>query len=115
MIKNTLPDKSGNLESPKIATVRKLSTNVSIVGEELLRAFYRLFYLQVVSEKTLGSQGFTSNLRHILYENNRSYNFYRSSYKFAFILFLSFLKNQKQESGFQQVGGLVTRKPCRIQ
>ena len=31
------------------------------------------------------------------------------SYKFAFILFLSFLKNEKQESGFQQVGGLVTR------
>ena len=26
-----------------------------------------------------------------------------------FILFLSFLRNQKQESDFQQVGGLVTR------
>ena len=29
--------------------------------------------------------------------------------KFAFILFLSFLENQKQESDFQQVDGLVTR------
>ena len=29
-------------------------------------------------------------------------------FKFAFILFLSFPANQKQESGFQQVGGLVT-------
>ena len=34
---------------------------------------------------------------------------YRFIYKFAFILFLFFLTNQKQESGFQQVGGLVTR------
>ena len=44
-----------------------------------------------------------------LHENNRNYNSYRFSYKFAFILFLSFLTNQKQESGFQQVGGLVPR------
>ena len=36
-------------------------------------------------------------------------NSYRCSYKFAFILFLSFLTNEKQESGFQQVGGLVKR------
>ena len=28
---------------------------------------------------------------------------------FAFILLLSILTNQKQESDFQQVGGLVTR------
>ena len=35
-----------------------------------------------------------------LYENNRNYNFYRFSYKFALILFLFFLTNQKQESGF---------------
>ena len=44
-----------------------------------------------------------------LHENNRNYNSYRFSYKFAFILFLSFLTNQKQESGFQQVCGLVKR------
>ena len=62
-------------------------------------------------------------------ENDRTYNSYRFSYKFPFILFLSFLTNQKQESYFQQVGGLVTRnisifvyselrstsKPCQIQ
>ena len=34
---------------------------------------------------------------------------YRFSYKFASILFLPFLTNQKQESGFQEVAGLVTR------
>ena len=44
-----------------------------------------------------------------LHENNCTYNSYRFSYKFAFILFSPFLTNQKQESGFQQVGGLVTR------
>ena len=44
-----------------------------------------------------------------LHENNRNYNSYRFSYKFTFILSLSFLPNQKQEPGFQQVGGLVTR------
>ena len=45
----------------------------------------------------------------LLHENNRNYNSYRFSYKFTFILFLSFLTNQKQESGFQQVDSLVTR------
>ena len=44
-----------------------------------------------------------------LHENNRNYNSYRFSDKFAFILFLSFLANQKQKSGFKQVGGVVAR------
>ena len=43
------------------------------------------------------------------YENYRNYNFYRFSYKLAFILLLSFLTLQKQESGFEQIGGAVTR------
>ena len=42
------------------------------------------------------------------HENNRNYNSYIFSYKFAFVLFFSVLTNQKQESGFQEVGGLVT-------
>ena len=41
-----------------------------------------------------------------LHENNRNYKF---SYKFTFIPFLSFYRNRKQDSNFQQVGGLVTR------
>ena len=44
-----------------------------------------------------------------LHESNRKYNFYRFSYKFAFIFFLYFLINQKEEPGFQQAGSLVTR------
>ena len=42
-------------------------------------------------------------------ENNRSYNSNKFIYKFAFIPFLSFPRNEKHESDFQQVGGLVTR------
>ena len=44
-----------------------------------------------------------------LYENNCNYNSYKFSYKFTFIPLLYFHRNQKQESNFQQVGGLVTR------
>ena len=46
-----------------------------------------------------------------LYENNRNFHSYKFSYKFNFInsIFLSFHRNQKQESNFQQVGALVTR------
>ena len=36
------------------------------------------------------------------------------SYKFTFTLFLSFLENRKQESGFQQFGSLITRNILRI-
>ena len=46
MIRNTLPDKSGNPESLKKQSQQyeSFSTNVYIVGEDLHRAFYRLFY-----------------------------------------------------------------------
>ena len=48
MIKNTLPDKSGNPESleKELQQFESFSTNVSIVGEDLLGTFYRLFYFQ---------------------------------------------------------------------
>ena len=71
MIKITLPDKSGNPESLKnyLQQFKSFSTNVPIVGEDLLRAFYRLFYLQFCDSidqwKTLYREGFTSNLRDI--------------------------------------------------
>ena len=93
--------------------MESFSTNVPIVREDLLKAFCRLFYLQfvlqVISEKTLYSKGFTSNLRDIFPWNNRNYDSYRFSYKFGFIPFFSFLPNLKQESESQQVAGLVTR------
>ena len=97
---------------------------------EFCSLFYLQFLIQVISEKTLCSKGFTGNLRGIFYmkailtinPTHQVANFFLSS-------FFSFLANQKQKSGFQRVGGLVTRnisvfvqsesystsKPCRIQ
>ena len=48
MSKNTFPDKSGNPESleKELQQFESFSTNVSIVDEDLRRAFYRLFYWQ---------------------------------------------------------------------
>ena len=47
MIKNTLLDKPGNRESiEKESQQFESFSTASIVGEDLLRAFYRLFYLQ---------------------------------------------------------------------
>ena len=47
MIKSTLLDKSGNRESTEKESQQFESfSTVSIVREDLLRVFYRLFYLQ---------------------------------------------------------------------
>ena len=53
--------------------------------------------IQVISEKTLFSEGFASNLRDILYVNSRNYNSNRFSYKLAFILFFAFCYNPKNK------------------
>ena len=71
MIKNTLLDKSGIPENLKkqLEQFKSFSTAASMVGEDLLRAFYRLFFysfvIQVISEKTLCRKNFTKNLRDI--------------------------------------------------
>ena len=44
-----------------------------------------------------------------MYIKNCSYNSYKFSHKFTFILIFSFLRNQKQKPNVQQVGGVVTR------
>ena len=115
MIKNTLPDKSGNPESleKESKKFKNFSTNVSIVVENLLRAFYRLFYLQYFDSGDQWKKQCVAKLllaiwEIFLYEDNRNYISFIFNYKFAFIFLLS-LKNEKRESGFQQVGGLVTR------
>ena len=48
MTKNTLPDKLGNPESleKELQQFESFSHNASIVGKDLLRTYYRLFYLQ---------------------------------------------------------------------
>ena len=85
---------------------------------------------QVITEGGICRIDFSRNLKGIFmckYDCNS--NSYKFSSKFTFITFFSFHRNQKQESNFQQVGGLVTRnsfaffysesrstsKVCRIQ
>ena len=82
-----------------------------ICWERSTSCFIYSFLIEMISKKTLHfvAMVLLAIWEIFLYEYNRSYNFYRFSYKFGFILFLSFLTNQKQESGFQQVGGLATR------
>ena len=84
-----------------------------MVGKDLLRVFYRLYYLQFSDSNDQKKHYIVKVLLAIpeifLYENNRNYISYRFNYKFALILFLPFLTNQAQESGFQQVGSLVAR------
>ena len=85
-----------------------------MVGEDLLRActgcFVYSFVISVISEKRNSvAKVLLAILEIFLRENNRNYDPYRFNYKFAFILFLPFLTNQKEESSFQQVGGLVRR------
>ena len=86
-------------------------------------AFYRLFYLQFCDSSDQWKKHCVAKVllaiwEIFLHENNRNYDSYRFSYKsvfihffffFFFFFFFSFLTNQKQESGFQQVGALVTR------
>ena len=86
------------------------------------------FVIQVISEKKLCSEGFTSNLRDIvLHENNCNYHSYRFSYKFSFILFLfSYKPNMNQVFSkllvwYQEIFLFFvyselrsTSKPCRI-
>ena len=91
------------------------STIVHIVGENLLRAIYKLFCsrfcVSMISENTLCEKDFTLHRisGRCLYENDRNNNSCKSSYKFASIPFLPFHRNKKQISNLQQVGVLVTR------
>ena len=71
--------------------------------------FIYSFVIQVISEKNRVAKILLAIWDIFLHENNCNYNSYRFTYKFDFILFLPFFTNQKQESGFEQVGGLVTR------
>ena len=61
VIKNTLPDKLGNPESLKKWShqFKSSSTNVLIVSKDLLKAFYKLFYLQFCDSSDL--QAFSIN------------------------------------------------------
>ena len=65
--------------------------------------------IQVISQKKRVAKVSPAIRETFLHEYNRNHNSYRFNYKFGLIHFLSFITNQKQETGFQQVVGLVTR------
>ena len=73
-------------------------------------ALLKVFCFKWSVKKHCIGKVFTRNLEEsFFYKNNRNYNSYKFSYKFTFIPFLTFHRNQKQESNFQRVVGLVTR------
>ena len=81
-----------------------------ICWERSTGGFIYGFEIQVINEKTLSPAKVLLTIWDIfLRENNCNYNSYEFSCKLDFILFLSFLANQKQKSDFQQGGALVTR------
>ena len=75
---------------------------VRICWERSTGCFIYNFVIQVISKKGLCSKGFTSNLiwKRYIHENNRIYNSYRFSYKFAFIQFMSFQTKPKTRIWF---------------
>ena len=126
MIKNTLQVKLGNPESLK--KYYHSSKAFQLYLAKICRGFSTGFLFTVLwfnwSLKKLCLAKVLLTLWKIpLHEDNRNYNSQRFSYKFAFILFFSFLTNQKQESGFQQeifllfvyIESRSTLKPCWIQ
>ena len=115
MIKSTLSNKSENPESLKKYSQQfeSSSTNVHKLGENLPRWFYKLLYLRFFLFKWSMKKHYAAKVLFAIWQiflhgNNRNCNSYQFSYKFDIIHFLFFLRNQKQESTFQQVGGLAT-------
>ena len=101
-MKNTLPDKSGNLESLKKQSQQfeSFSTNMPTVSENSLRAFYRLFLFTTLWFKWLMKKHCVAKIllaiwEIFLHENNRNCNSCKCSYKFAFIHFLSLQTKNK--------------------
>ena len=62
------------------------------------------FVIQAISEKNFVATVLLAMREIFVYGNNCKYDSYKSGYKFAFIPFLSLLRNQKQKSDFQGVG-----------
>ena len=89
------------------------STNAPIVGEDLLSVLefflFTVLWFEGSVKKHCVAKVSLAIWEMFLHENNSNYNSYRFSYKFTFIQILSFFINQKKESGFQQVDGLLMK------
>ena len=116
MIENTLPNKSGNLESLKNLSLQLESsaTNGQITGEDLLRALYKLFYSRFCvssdPKKNALYQGFYKEFeRHFYMKIVVTIIPTLLVTNSLLFLFCSFVETKKQQSTFQQVGCLVSR------
>ena len=70
---------------------------------------FTVLRFQLTIEKTLRNKVFARYLRNLLYKNNWNYNSCKFGYKFAFVIFLFFPRNQKEDSNFLQVSCLVIK------
>ena len=89
------------------------STHASMVGEDLLGDTLQVVFFTVLCfkrwvKKLCKAKILQGIWERLLYENNHKSNIYKLSNKFTYITVLCFLRNQKQELDFQQVGDLVT-------
>ena len=113
--KDTFLNKSGDPESLKNnhsswEALQLMCTQLTMIcWVHSSSCFVYGFMIQVISEKHCVATIIPDIWETPLYKNNCNYNSYKFNCKFTFIPFLSFRRNQKQESNFQQVGGLITR------
>ena len=111
----TLSDIAGNAETLKKQSQQfeSFSSNVPIIGKNLLRAFYNLFYFLFFDITWSVKKHCVVKVLPAIWEISDTKMIVTiipsNSYKFPFIFFLLLLINQKQESVFQQVGALVKR------
>ena len=105
--------KSWNTQKIIIAVESSL-TNVPTVGEDLLRAFCKLFYLWffVSSDQwknTVQQRFYVLFERHFYMKINCNFNAYRFSCQLVAFSLLVFHMEQKWRSIFKEAGGLVTK------
>ena len=109
--KNTLRNKSGSLKKQSVGKLfNYCAYSWQGFAEGLLQV---VLFTGLCFKWSVKKHCIAKNLQRIwetfTYENNRNYNSHKFSYKFAFIIFSAFRRNQKQGSNFQQVDGLITR------
>ena len=89
-----------------IIKVKNSSTNGRLAGENLLRTWFKSFYLL---RFCFSSDQWENSFLH---DSSYKYNPDKYSGKFTFIPFFPFRRKQKQEWNFRQTDGLVTKYIC---
>ena len=122
-MKNTLRDNQEILKASKnnhnsLKALRRVCSWLArIFWGRSTSSFIYDFLIQVISDKKVCNKAFTCKFERYLYMKViviiNNYKYFKLSCKFVFvklqISFLFCLRNKKQKSSFNQVGGLVTR------